>query len=314
MQISIIGAGMAGLLAGRLLPESQILERQSSLPHNHSAVLRFRTNVVGEAIGVDFRKVRVLKWTAPGQNPISDALSYAWKVSGEYRSDRSIPVVPEAVERFVAPSDLVERLARGQHIIFDFTARSRPALGENTPVVSTIPMPMLMDLLSYPKELRPEFRFAHGYNVVAHWERVHAYATVYTPWKGLAYNRVSLTGDEMIIEFSHPGWTLDTVKHAASDLHATRVAMDVGQEIFGLPASPLVKAETKLQTYSKILPIDEEKRKAFMMWATTKHNVYSLGRFATWRPTLLLDDLVQDIKKIRGWIEGGNYDLLRQHL
>ncbi len=45
-----------------------------------------------------------------------------------------------------------------------------------------------------------------------------------------------------------------------------------------------------------------------MMWATDNFNIYSLGRFATWRPGLLLDDLVNDIRVIQKIADHGNYD------
>ena len=58
--------------------------------------------------------------------------------------------------------------------------------------------------------------------------------------------------------------------------------------------------------------IDEELRKDFIYWATDKHNIFSLGRFATWRPGLLLDDLVKDIRLIDKWIDRGDrYALAR---
>jgi large conductance mechanosensitive channel len=41
--------------------------------------------------------------------------------------------------------------------------------------------------------------------------------------------------------------------------------------------------------------------------ATINYGVYSLGRFATWRAGLLMDDLVQDVQKIDRWIGAGNY-------
>jgi hypothetical protein len=66
------------------------------------------------------------------------------------------------------------------------------------------------------------------------------------------------------------------------------------------------------QKYAKITPIDDDERKSFMHWATVTHNVYSLGRFATWRPNLLLDDLINDIRKIDKWIGSTNkYDTAR---
>src|SRR4051812_33221531 len=109
----IIGAGIAGLLAANILKHHRpiVLEAQERLPNNHSAVLRFRTNRVGEVLGIPFKKVKVLKATLPWKNPVADSLAYAHKCLGTYRSDRSIPERPEEVERWVAPPDLIKRMA-----------------------------------------------------------------------------------------------------------------------------------------------------------------------------------------------------------
>ncbi|NDG64822.1 MAG: hypothetical protein EBY29_15370, partial [Planctomycetes bacterium] len=62
------------------------------------------------------------------------------------------------------------------------------------------------------------------------------------------------------------------------------------------------------QPYSKILPIDEGERRKFIVWATDQHGIYSLGRFATWRPGLLMDDVVNDVRVIRKIIKNGSYE------
>jgi diacylglycerol kinase family enzyme len=67
--------------------------------------------------------------------------------------------------------------------------------------------------------------------------------------------------------------------------------------------------ELRRQTYNKIIPIDDESRKRFMLWATNNCHVYSLGRFATWRPGLLLDDLVKDVRLIDKWTRSSGYDM-----
>ena len=51
-EVTIIGAGMAGLLAANMLRHRDpvILEAQKSLPNNHHALLRFRSSVVGDVL------------------------------------------------------------------------------------------------------------------------------------------------------------------------------------------------------------------------------------------------------------------------
>jgi hypothetical protein len=67
----------------------------------------------------------------------------------------------------------------------------------------------------------------------------------------------------------------------------------------GLHDSQIASVEIKQQTYAKALPIDEAERRRFIMWASEEKGVYSLGRFATWRPNLLLDDVVNDVRVIQ---------------
>jgi hypothetical protein len=81
---TVIGAGMAGLIAasmlrGRLI---SVLEKQPKLPDNHSAVLRFRSSVVSDATGIAFEKVKAIKAVDTWLNPIADALAYSEKVTG----------------------------------------------------------------------------------------------------------------------------------------------------------------------------------------------------------------------------------------
>ena len=44
-----------------------------------------------------------------------------------------------------------------------------------------------------------------------------------------------------------------------------------------------------------------------MLWASEKFGIYSFGRFATWRPGLLLDDLIHDLTVIRRLANEGTY-------
>ena len=62
--------------------------------------------------------------------------------------------------------------------------------------------------------------------------------------------------------------------------------------------------------YGKLLPIEEKVRKEFILYLTQKYNIFSVGRFATWRQ-LLLDDIVDDINVIDNMI-GDNY-LIQLH-
>jgi len=178
---------------------------------------------------------------------------------------------------------------------------------ENTTFISTIPMPTLMKLLDYQSDRREGFYFSNGLNVVARIRQCSAYASLYVPDPYYPFSRVSLTEDEMIAEISQaedglaPPETARWLAVEAAKLLGVEDHLDVDSIV------------AKPQKYSKILPLNENARRSFIHWATINHNVFSLGRFATWRPGLLTDDLVKDIRLIDSWISSGNnYDVARK--
>ncbi len=293
MTVVIIGAGMAGLLAANMLHRHNpvVVEAQPSLPNNHHAILRFRSNIVSEVLGVPFKKVTVRKGYVPWRNPVADALSYSKKANGSYQSDRSIGPA-ETVERYIAPPDLIERMAKNVKIQFnsELDVKQGRGAGDTTPLISTMPMPSLMDQLDYPGP-RPEFRSVSGVVIRLKVRNCDAYATLYVPDPDVLFSRLSVTGDEVIIEF--PNRNLSSVAPDYSVLAAT--------QLLGVQVEDIIPetVEVKEQRYSKIIQIDEILRRNFLHWCSTINGyAYSLGRYATWRPGLLLDDLVKDVRII----------------
>ena len=59
--MSILGAGLSGLIAAAVNPQAKVFEASSRDKQSHRAVLRFRTPAVGDAVGIPFRKIRVYK-------------------------------------------------------------------------------------------------------------------------------------------------------------------------------------------------------------------------------------------------------------
>lgn len=299
----IIGAGMAGLLAAAMLRDevTAVWERGDRLPNNHSALLRFRTSIVGDALGVPFKKVRVLKSVETWKNPIADALSYSLKTNGTAQVRSIISAdSSQTEERWIAPDDLINRMGRkvscpihfGQYFNEPAVATS-PSQG---PFISTIPMPTLARMFGY-RGLEDEFRWVEGYNIRVHLRRVEAYCTLYVPHPKDEFARVSITGSTMIIECPNC---------AAPHPDDQKVTNIIGRsiELMGLNLDNILKVEVHKQPYAKILPMDENKRKRFIMHMTEEHGIYSLGRFATWRPGLLLDDVVHDVRIIQRMIGG----------
>lgn len=295
MTIKIIGAGMAGLIAANLLRRHDpvILEEQQSLPNNHSAVLRFRSSVVGDALGIEFKKVLLLKDVESTGNIVRDAHLYSWKVGGIFRSDRSVTRGTEIAERWIAPPDLIERMAHGLDIRFGERWSWREGDGR---VISTIPMPVMMDLTGYPS--KPRFESRVGYNIIGRVDRAESYSSLLVPDPVHAFSRISVTGREMIIEV--PNLAEEPDEEEVIDM------VEDACNLVGLPSASFDLNAVKRQDYAKIMPIDERERQTFLHWLNgIKGIAYSLGRFACWRPGLMNDDLIKDVRTIEKWMRQG---------
>lgn len=292
--INIVGAGMAGLLAARMLAIHNrrvvVFEAQDRLPNNHSAVLRFRSSVVGDVLGIPFKKVSMIKDVVPWRNPVADALSYSMKATGSLRSDRSISYGPVSAERWIAPPDLIKQMADGVNVVYNHNYSFINPLSKAT--ISTIPMPALMKALDY-KGKWPEFRHHQGINVISEIADCDAYVTLMFPDPEIPFTRASITGNQMIVEC--------TLHNNSEETWFPGEVADLAANFLGVPCPD--NAVAVPQRYAKILPIDEEQRRAFMFWSTIEKGIYKLGRYGTWRPKLMADDLVQDIRRIEGWID-----------
>jgi hypothetical protein len=305
MPFTVVGAGLAGLFAAAVLQQDceLVIEKQDAIPNNHSAVLRFRTGVFGEAVNIPFKKVPVIKSYIPAVgNPVGDSIAYSLKTNGSATLRSSITADGKVVERFIAPEDLVNRLAQrvGPKIQFsteaDFWVHKKAGL-HHEPVISTIPMPVLMTLLGW--DTTSEFHTQSGVNIRAKIPNCNVYATLYIPDPRDACYRVSITGDEFIAEYTERGY--EKVETAGMEVDRLLWHFGLRQVVHGT-------IEVKRQKYAKILPIDERERKRFMLWATEQHNIYSFGRYATWRPDLQLDDLVKDLHVIQRMYHGTGYE------
>jgi hypothetical protein len=160
-------------------------------------------------------------------------------------------------------------------------------------VISTIPMPELMKNLGYDQ--CPQFNSFVGTNLKTTLSQCDAYVSLMVPDPDKDFSRISLTGSELIVEC--PGEYKWTDEQKESMLEEVTALLGITNPVL----SATITAAN--QHYAKINPIDDDARKQFIFWATDKANVFSLGRYATWRPGLLLDDLVQDIRLIERWIK-----------
>lgn len=303
----IIGAGLAGLLAANMLHylKPKVYEAQNDLPNNHSAVLRFKESTFGDVCGIQFKQVKLIKTVVPWRNAVADALAYSNKNLGYAYSNRSITQEErDNGIRYIAPPDLIAKLAERTRLHLgwaaNFKARTvgKMAWGKDEPTISTVPMPVLMDQLEWPHRDQVSFSYRPGVNVHARITGCDAYVGLAFPDPELPYSRVSITGDNLIVEGGE--------RLSATCIH------EIAQHL-GIDEDRFVDITVHRQRYQKINSIDNTLRKEFIFWATHEHNIYSLGRFATWRPGLLLDSLVNDVRMIEKWANTrDNYSLRRR--
>jgi hypothetical protein len=298
----VIGAGLSGLIAASMMRDSCecIIEQQESLPNNHSALLRFKTSVVGDAVGIPFRKVKVMKAVDRWSNPVADALNYSMKATGKAELRSVTTAAGEVEERFIAPDDFISRLGKQVGSLIAYGSSPDELLKQpkdrRPAIISTIPMPSLMMALGWGDA--PMFKSVGGDVITCDLppNDINACVTVYVPSPHKLPYRVSVTESRLIIEISDCTTGIGLSGAAVED------AITEALHVLGLSHLKTFVFQNhthKRMKYAKITPIDERVRKRFIMWASAEHGVFSLGRFATWRPGLLLDDLVNDVRVIQ---------------
>jgi len=292
----IVGAGLSGLLAAYMNRDSIVYEKAKEPIQNHNAILRCRTNILSEITGIPFKKVKVQKgiWVnKKSALPAPDLTSqYSLKVSGTI-SNRSISNIG-TVTRYIPPYNFYEQLFEKvkKQIKFDKTADLK-WMEPGEPIISTIPMPIAEKMIT-EKNL---FKYHNQpiYTSIYEIRNCDFYATIYYPNLEIPQYRASIDGNRLIVE---------SISKLNSFAHLKEVFASFG--FFGIKYDEIDK--NKRQEYGKIVAIDEIKRTAFITMLTLEYNIYSLGRFATWRPNLLMEDIIHDIKVINQLIKNPKYN------
>jgi hypothetical protein len=283
----IIGAGLSGLIAAHIWPRAGLVEVAPGPSPSHQALLRFRSDAVANVTGIGFKRVTVRKgiwWGERFHAPdISLANAYTSKCLEAIVPDRSIWNI-EPVERYIAPEDFYEQLVEAveRRITWGINFFASPGDISAEPILSTAPLPNT--LAAYHLDCAAEFKrmpiTVQRFRVA----NCEAYQTIYFPSPDHSMYRASITGSLLIVEHAsalpYGSWEKELYRAFMFDSHAL---------------DPL---STVRQTFGKIMPIDDAIRKAVLFRLTREHNVFSLGRFACWRNTLL-DDVVSDAAVIK---------------
>lgn len=291
--MNIIGAGLTGLIAAYAFKDAVIHEYLKE-PRVHKAVLRFRTEEVSKLTGIPFRKVLVHKAVSENGGFVTPNLRhmnhYSLKVAGGYY-DRSIGNLEPSV-RYIAPLDFHQQMLdhHKDRIFFDSDV---PLTEMTTPVISTLPLNVLVDKFKLDAQLPKEALHSNPiYVTTVDVEHCDLYQTIYFPELSNPVYRASITGNQIIIE---------------SMLTIGRTRIEDTIETFGISGGWSIASLNFEQKIGKFNPLEENYRKQLMFDITSALGIYSLGRNATWRK-ILLDDVVNDIKRIESMLKTSAYD------
>lgn len=309
--MKIIGAGMSGMLAGQYFRHMSpvIYEKQPSLPNNHKALLRFRSDSVSQLTGIPFKKVKVTKMINYKEEHILTSNIhlnnlYSQKVTGMIL-ERSLGNL-EQCERYIAPEDFINQLSNGLYIKYDCDSAAMVAehcaSGSKSVIISTMPVLTLAGMLNY--ELKTELQTRKIWSVrfkLPEEISCNVYQTVYYPNPKLPLYRMSITGDNVIAEFCENPTEKWNDKVVENLFHFLEID-------FGIILNwTNVQTELNEQKYGKLLPCRTNEVRDFLSYATHEHNIYSLGRWGTHRQ-ILMDDVVNDLKVIQKMITTNRYE------
>ena len=295
----IIGAGLAGLIAAHIFP-GEVREAASEPKAMHKALLRFRTPEVARVTGIEFEPVTVRKgiWSFAEDGFVKPTIRLANQYSakclnGWLSNNRSIWNL-EPVIRYIAPEDFYEQLLKnlGNRVRwnspYDFVEEAT-----GRPVISTVPLDITLEQLGMTP---PNLTFNKAPISVKRFRipECDLYQTIYYPEPDFNVYRASITKDLLIVE------TTDLQDHTVTGFNSVC-------DSFGIAPGDLHYIEKSNQRYGKIAAIDDFARKQLMVRLTNDHNIFSLGRFATWR-NILLDDVVHDALIIKKLLKATAYD------
>ena len=308
----IIGAGLAGLIAASTaFQDAEIYESQSrATMRKHQGVLRFRSPKIGETLGIPFKKVKVHKSIySHGEHHsvcnIQHANEYSQKVVGRLES-RSIWNLDTA-DRWIAPNDFQDMLIKRceNRIQFDMVQTN---LNRSEILISTMPLWVMAGLAGIITPDRIDFEMNRIATIEFTIPGADVYQTIYFPdthgefpddEEPFPIYRGSITGDKLLVESAYTSTSY--INNGLDIVFKAFGIMNLKDELL----SNCSVWETSRQ--GKISPIDDQWRRKTIFELSSNHGVYSLGRFATWRQ-ILLDDVLQDVYRIKNFIESDNYD------
>jgi len=291
MKITIIGSGIAGCMAANYFKNEDItiIEKNNKVSFNyeHNAIMRMKDVSAGLILGNKLKKIKIEKnylfnkklFNKPN---ILMKNKYSLKVSNKL-CNRSIDNFDNSFRYiFADKNNPLERF----NVIYGSEIISFNEFDGNI-FISTIPLPDILKILKINHDI--------DFNILKKSIKIiklklnintsNLYQTIYIVDDYYNAYRATLQDGEIIFEFIYKD-DCDYFKEMCELLY-----------YFGLKYCD-EEYEILDNKNGKIIEIDDEWRKGIIAELTEKYNIYSLGRYAIWKPGLMIDDLVQDLKII----------------
>jgi len=295
MRIAIIGAGISGLIARGAFEDGSnevdvfdSKKKAFGVFPKHFAVMRLRDDKIKKYLNCKLQKITTHK-AVYHNGMLHDKPTlllnnlYSLKIYSSL-SDRSIGDLGK-MDRFLI-KDIKDYDAYIEKPVTGISyAGLRFADGSQVPYdayISTIPMPDIIRLAEYKTNIKFEYSPIHVMRAkLSVMSDVHQ-TLYFTDKDPCVPYRVTIEGDTLIAE----------------SLEEFGTEIDECLSAFGIDHTYLTDFKRYEQKIGKIKPIDDDERRKIMMDLTNDYNIYSFGRFATWR-SLRIDQTLDDIEKIK---------------
>lgn len=298
-ELLIIGAGVSGIMAYRntshlnpLLVESRDGLNKQPIG-NHHAVMRLRSPVSATMLGCRIKAVEVKKAILYGGRlfdkcNITMNNLYSLKTSGEIVSKSIWAVEPCTRYEISSAIRIPDGVLFGHTLVRLFKRTAIFSTGEgHTQVeyknaISTIPLPSLLSATGTKTDLKFESKpiYITRVNISESSEGIHQ--TIYLPEKEYSAYRATIENKTLIVEAVKP---------------VSYKELNTIENLFGLSCRKKRDSNQFVMKFGKMKSVDDGKRKDLLYQLTDQHSIYSLGRFAVWKP-LTIDKTIADFEKI----------------
>lgn len=299
MKFIIIGAGIAGNVAfGAFQSYSpQVFEARPEKTaglSQHKAVMRIRDPKIGYLLGCNLTKIQVHKMVFfDGQLHSQPSIIFNNLYSLKLYNHLDFKSINELgfVDRYLIREDISCPGIRYNHklisvkkgeLTFEVVGKGEKRI-EYDFCISTIPMPVILNSAGISLNKIKFTSNPISVTLLELYTDSYVHQTVYFPEKKFNAYRVTLERSVIIIE-----GTKEPKEQEIREI----------LRCFGLGLNDIKISRPHHQKVGKMIPIQDDFRRLHIMNLSRNFNIFSLGRFAIWKP-IRVDHLVHDLEKIK---------------